>query len=96
MDTNSMLDQVIQNIVKETRRPIYAAPEFIIRPHIEKVIFHDPATIILWNDGTKTVVKCQPGDAFDKEKGFMAAYMKRMCGNDNTFNKIIKRWVDDE
>lgn len=25
---------------------------------IKKVIFNDPATIVLWNDGTKTVVKC--------------------------------------
>lgn len=35
---------------------------------IKKVIFNDPATIILWKDGTKTVVKCQEGDTYDKEK----------------------------
>lgn len=27
---------------------------------IKKVIFNNPATIVLWNDGTKTVVKAQP------------------------------------
>ena len=26
---------------------------------IERVIFNAPATIVFWNDGTKTVVKCQ-------------------------------------
>lgn len=26
------------------------------------VIFHNPATIVFWDDGDKTVVKCQPGD----------------------------------
>lgn len=26
---------------------------------IDKVIFHAPATIVYWSDGTKTVVKCQ-------------------------------------
>ena len=26
-----------------------------------KVIFNDPATIAFWSDGTKTVVKAQPG-----------------------------------
>ena len=36
---------------------------------IEKVIFNDPATIVIWADGSKTVVKCQEGDVFDKEKG---------------------------
>ena len=29
---------------------------------IRKVIFNDPATIVLWSDGSKTVVKCGPED----------------------------------
>lgn len=32
---------------------------------IRKVIFNDPATVVLWSDGTKTVVKCGPEDKFD-------------------------------
>lgn len=28
-------------------------------PKIKKVIFNNPATIVFWADGTKTVVKCQ-------------------------------------
>lgn len=63
---------------------------------IEKVIFNDPATIIYWNDGTKTVVKCQPGDTFEKEKGFMLAVMKKVCGNNGAYNELIKRWCYDE
>ena len=31
------------------------------------VIFHNPATIVFWDDGDKTVVKCQPGDTFSAE-----------------------------
>ena len=34
----------------------------------ERIEFHDPATIVFWNDGTKTVVKARHGDKFDKEK----------------------------
>ena len=30
-------------------------------PEIKNVIFNEPATIIIWKDGTKTVVKCQEG-----------------------------------
>lgn len=26
---------------------------------VDKVIYNPPATIVFWNDGTKTVVKCQ-------------------------------------
>lgn len=63
------------------------------RPQIKKVIFNDPATIILWNDGTKSVVKCQFGEVYDSEKGFVMAYLKKLLGNDNTFNKEIHKWV---
>lgn len=28
---------------------------------LKKVIYNDPATIALWSDGTKTIVKAQPG-----------------------------------
>ena len=35
-------------------------------PTIKKVIFNPPATIVLWGDGTKTVVKCQ-GDKWCKK-----------------------------
>lgn len=60
---------------------------------IKDVIFNPPATIILWNDGTKSVVKCQNGEPYDAEKGFALAYLKKLLGNDNTFNKEINKWV---
>lgn len=63
---------------------------------VKKVIFNPPATIILWNDGTKSVVKCQNGEEYVSEKGFVMAYLKKMLGNDNTFNKEIRKWVQDE
>lgn len=47
---------------------------------IRKVIFNAPATVVLWSDGTKTVVKCGPNDIFDKEKGLAMAIVKKMGG----------------
>ena len=44
---------------------------------IKKVIYNDPATIIFWSDGTKTIVKCMEDDDYDPEKGFMAAVTKK-------------------
>ena len=44
--------------------------------HIKKVIFNDPATIIFWNDDTKTVSKCHKTDVYSKEVGFIVAYLK--------------------
>jgi hypothetical protein len=59
---------------------------------IRKVIFNNPATIVLWSDGTKTVVKCGPDDIFDKEKGLAMAIVKKMAGNDSRVHKIFKKW----
>lgn len=60
-------------------------------PEVKKVIFNDPATIVYWKDGTKTVVKCQHGDNFDSEKGFAMAFLKKCWGNKGNFNdKLIK------
>lgn len=57
------------------------------------VIFNNPATIVYWNDGTKTVVKCQPGDVFSAEAGLTTAMLKKYMGNDNTFNRVINEWL---
>lgn len=46
-----------------------------------KVIYNDPATIIFWTDGTKTVVKYDPkttGVAYNEVIGFLMAYLRRM------------------
>lgn len=72
----------------------------VVKPHkdnspIKKVIFNNPATIILWKDGTKTVVKCQKGDTYDKEKGFYMCVAKKALGNKGNFNNEFKRWVED-
>ena len=66
------------------------------RTLIKDVIFNQPAIIVFWKDGTKTVVKQQPGDVWDPEKGLMAAHMKKMLGNDNQYNVEIKRWIPDD
>lgn len=60
---------------------------------IHKVIFNDPATVVLWSDGTKTVVKCGPEDSFDMEKGLAMAIVKKMAGNDNRFHKVFKQYT---
>ena len=43
---------------------------------IEKVTFNDPATIVFWKDGTKTVSKCKNGDTYNKETGLAMCIYK--------------------
>lgn len=56
----------------------------------EKIISHDPATIIIWRDGSKTVVKCQNGEPYDLEKGIAMCYMKKVNGNKPKYYDIFK------
>lgn len=57
---------------------------------VQDIIFNDPATIVFWTDGSKTVVKCGPHDTYDPEKGFAMCFMKRFFGNGNRFHKLLK------
>lgn len=61
---------------------------------IKKVIFNDPATIVFWDDGTKTVVKCKPGETFSEAAGLALCYMKKYEGN--KFHKQLKKWLPKE
>ena len=48
---------------------------------IDKVVFNDPATIVFWKDGSKTIVKCGENESFDPEKGLAMAIAKKAFGN---------------
>lgn len=63
-------------------------------PGIKKVIFNNPATIILWNDGTKTIVKCNERDTYDPEKGFAMAISEKVLGSYTGFKREMKKWED--
>lgn len=61
---------------------------------IDKVIYNPPATIILWNDGTKTMSKCDKEDTYNKATGFMLCVLKKKYGN-KTVKKMFDRYVYD-
>ena len=63
---------------------------------IVKVIFNDPATVVIWSDGTKTVVKCQEGDTYSKETGLALCIAKKYLGNKGNFNEVFKKWIPEE
>lgn len=63
-------------------------------PEIKNVKFNDPATIVFWSDGTKTVVKAGPNDIFDPEKGLAMAIVKKVYGNVGRYYNNISKWVD--
>lgn len=59
-----------------------------------QIIFNNPATIVFWGDGTKTVVKCAPGTAFNKYAGFCAAVAKKIYVNNSAINRLVNDGLD--
>lgn len=61
------------------------------KPTIKNVIFNNPATIVMWSDGTKTVVKCGENDDFDPEKGIAMCCMKKLLGTNKTGSNYLDK-----
>lgn len=62
---------------------------------IKKVVFNDPATIVFWDDGTKTVVKCE-NEEYDPEKGLAMAIAKKALGNQGNYYNQFKKWLPEK
>lgn len=63
---------------------------------IKRVIFNGPATIVFWNDGTKTVVKCADGEIYNKRTAIMWAIMKKAYGNSSKVNKAFDELIEGD
>lgn len=61
-------------------------------PEIKSVKFNGPATIIFWDDGTKTIVKAHD-EKIDPEKGIAMAIAKKALGNRGNYFNAIKKWL---
>lgn len=63
---------------------------------VKKIIYNPPATIVFWEDGSKTVVKCSRYDGYDPYFGFLAALAKKVYGNPSRVRKIVDKWAPEE
>ena len=60
-------------------------------PKVKKLIFNDPATIVYWEDGSKTVVKCMEGTPFNEYYGFVCALAKKIYGSNSAIDREIQK-----
>lgn len=60
-----------------------------------KIIINEKkkTTVAIWSDGSKTVVKCQPGDEFDAEKGIAMCFVKRSFNNRGCYNDWMREVI---
>lgn len=62
--------------------------------YIERVIYNNPATVVFWSDGTKTISKIHGGDAYSPEVGLILCVLKKIHGSTNT-RKLLHQWVPE-
>lgn len=81
--------------MSEINKITYYGKTFVRQPKIKNVIFNDPATIVYWEDRTKTVVKCEK-EKYDPEKGLAMAIAKKAMGNNGNYFEVFKKWIGED
>lgn len=62
-----------------------------------RYIINNNATILFWEDGSKTVVKRCDDDAYDKRLGFLIGYFQKNSGLSKTkANKFLRDLVEED
>jgi uncharacterized repeat protein (TIGR02543 family) len=80
-------------LAKAALNIVYGRPKF---PEIKAVHFSGPVTCVIWDDGTKTLVRCSENDYNDPEKGLAMAIAKKALGNNGSYYDTFKKWVPVE
>ena len=62
---------------------------------IKKVHYSGDKTIVMWEDGTKTIVTRGENEVFDPEKGLVMAIAKKAYGNHGNYYNRIKKWLPE-
>jgi len=60
-------------------------------PGIVEVMYREPATIVFWDDNTKTVAKCAPEDTYSKYVGLSICVLKKLIGNQE-YAELLNDW----
>ena len=99
----SINDEAVENIKHDliTRwnlRPVNnpnaspAAHDKTSIPLIRNVYFNNPVTVVMWADGTKTIVRCT-NEEYDPEKGLAMCISKKALGNKGKYFETFKYWL---
>lgn len=63
---------------------------------IKKVIYNPPATIVIWEDDSKTVVKCHVKDTYSPFVGLMACIVKKLYGDEEDWYQQLSEFFPTE
>ena len=83
---SNSIGQYTKNL-KDFQNQLFGAYEI---PEVREIRYNGPATIVFWEDNTKTVVKMQPDELYyDPDKAFTMAVCKKLFGN--KFNRHLTK-----
>ena len=58
---------------------------------VKKIIHSGRCTIVIWNDGSKTIVKQSKDDDWDEYAAFCAAFCKKIFGSTSAVKRVIDK-----
>lgn len=94
-DHNVLKKELMMNTSK-TNYTIYGDRKYQFE--YRKIIFSPPYTIVIWRDGSKTMVKCSENDTYDAEKALALCFMKRALNikANHQLHKFFKKEINNE
>ena len=63
----------------------------LYKPMVKKIIKSGPCTIVIWQDGSKTIVRLREGEKDDEFAAFSAAVVKKLYGSNSAVSRMIKK-----
>ncbi len=78
-------DLFMENYVSRCER--FTKDELIVK----KIIHSGRCTIVIWEDGSKTIVKQSADDDWDEYAAFCAAFCKKIFGSTSAVKRIIDK-----
>lgn len=94
--------KLFEKLVKEEKKTkchdaddaVSLCDQYLAKPvKILKVIFDREATIVCWEDGSKTVIEQAMCESFDPDKNLALAIAKKYYGNDDSYQDVLKKWI---
>jgi hypothetical protein len=62
--------------------------------YIKEIMYNNPATIVFWSDGSKTVSKCHAGDPYSPEAGLTMCILKKI--QEKSLINLFEAWLPKE
>ena len=88
-----VISDIINEICEEDKYEFEVSKNIDLEKAIDKVVFNNPATIVFWKDGTKTVTKCHDCDTFNEETGLAMCIIRKLCNNRH-YNHVFEKYCN--